>query len=238
MNRSSWLSAAAVAALLTGISFTASAQPPPGAPGRAPAPGARRDMPGKPADKAAKPGDKKDGREEAREDRKEGREEAREDRKDGGDEAREEGKDGGPEARPEEKSARERLKRPKEDRRREHRDRIRQKWGDEVVRTPALRNELRVHAWRLARLTRVRALAEGENKTELIARVDSLLAKEEARHERRMAELGAKAVPPGQAKEPGEAANPDAGKSDDKPADKPAGKPAGKSAAAPGGGAK
>jgi len=51
---------------------------------------------------------------------------------------------------------------------------------------PALRNELRHHAWRMARLRRIQLLAVTEGRDPLKVRVEQLMAKEVARHEQAM----------------------------------------------------
>ena len=59
---------------------------------------------------------------------------------------------------------------------------------------PAVRSELLLHAWRVARLERLMQMAEAEERSELLTRAQELLAKETARHEAELAKL---------AKEPG-----------------------------------
>src|SRR5690606_7927315 len=63
--------------------------------------------------------------------------------------------------------------------------------------SPAGRNELILHAWRVARLERLIQIAEAEERSELVERAKDLLAKETARHEAALAKLardaGAKA---------------------------------------------
>jgi hypothetical protein len=51
---------------------------------------------------------------------------------------------------------------------------------------PNVREELRRHAQRIARLRRIRALASESNQPELVARADSLIAREDARHKRKL----------------------------------------------------
>jgi hypothetical protein len=174
------------AAFIAALALPAAAEPK-GGPGQGGPGTERRDLPGRPADHG-KPGDKAD-----RGDKGDHGDKAdRDDRR--GKDARD-ARDGGGDAARHERGHRamERLKRSRDERRGEDQDQIQKKWGGEQVRTPAIRNELRVHAWRLARLTRVQSLAEMDNKADVVDRVDGLLAKENARHERRMAELGAKA---------------------------------------------
>jgi hypothetical protein len=47
---------------------------------------------------------------------------------------------------------------------------------------PSVREELRRHAQRLARLQRIRALANEKKEPALVARADALIAREEQRH--------------------------------------------------------
>ncbi|MDC0742375.1 hypothetical protein [Polyangium mundeleinium] len=124
-------------------------------------------------------------RKELRQDRKELREdrkEIREDRKAGADakELREDKK----EIREDKKELREDRKAKREARRKE----LREKWGD-VVKHPDARAELKVHARRVARLAQARKVAEADGKKELVARIDKLVEKENARHQRVMDRL-------------------------------------------------
>ncbi|MDI1446702.1 hypothetical protein [Polyangium sp. 6x1] len=127
----------------------------------------------------------RESKKELREDRKELREdrkELREDRKAGADakELREDKK----EIREDKKELREDRKAKREARRKE----LREKWGD-VVKRPGARAELEVHARRLARLAQARKVAEADGKKELVARIDKLVEKENARHQRAMKRL-------------------------------------------------
>jgi hypothetical protein len=67
-------------------------------------------------------------------------------------------------------------------------DRIRIRWGSLVDR-PAVQDELRLHAMRIARLTRIQELAEVEGKTPVEARALKALDRENARHDKRMQEI-------------------------------------------------
>jgi hypothetical protein len=67
-------------------------------------------------------------------------------------------------------------------------DRIRIRWGALTDR-PSVQEELRLHAMRTARLTRIQELAEVEGKTAVEARALKALDKENARHDKRMQEL-------------------------------------------------
>jgi|GEM_PF-4257810 len=68
------------------------------------------------------------------------------------------------------------------------REAIRKRWGDWITRPP-VENELRLHAWRLARLEAIKRIATDEGNVDLAARCDALVARETARHERRMEAL-------------------------------------------------
>jgi hypothetical protein len=59
--------------------------------------------------------------------------------------------------------------------------RIRERWGA-LIDTEAARSELRQHAERVARLSRIRSLAEEKRKLATLETVDILLTKEELRH--------------------------------------------------------
>jgi hypothetical protein len=136
--------------------------------------------------------DRHERREEARDARKDRREEAREERKD----RREEAREGLDERRADlegtldERRAKlaeriQKLRQSREARAAAERERIVSRWGP-VKDNPTLRAEFRLHAWRMARLHRMRLVASAEGKEPLKARIDELIAKERARHEREM----------------------------------------------------
>lgn len=85
----------------------------------------------------------------------------------------------------------EEAKAARKERREKRRAEIKAKWGD-LVQHPAVRAELKVHAWRIARLNRIRSLADAAGKQDVVARVDSLTAKENARFEKHMETLKSK----------------------------------------------
>jgi hypothetical protein len=60
---------------------------------------------------------------------------------------------------------------------------------------PAMREELRHHARRMAKLTRIRAIATDKKDAAVTKRCDALITREQARHEAKMAQLE-KALPP------------------------------------------
>lgn len=74
------------------------------------------------------------------------------------------------------------------DRRTAEQERVRLRWGT-VATFPAVREELRLHAMRSARLQRIQELAEVEGKKAAEARVARAIEREESRHERRMQAL-------------------------------------------------
>jgi hypothetical protein len=67
-------------------------------------------------------------------------------------------------------------------------DRIRIRWGA-LVERPSVQEELRLHAMRIARLTRIEELAEVEGKSAVEARALKAIDRENARHDKRMQEL-------------------------------------------------
>lgn len=75
------------------------------------------------------------------------------------------------------------------ERRQEHKKRLIARWG-QALRRPDAVAELRHHAERMARLRRLRFLAEtereGKDQEKLLARIDKLIELEQARHERAM----------------------------------------------------
>jgi hypothetical protein len=72
--------------------------------------------------------------------------------------------------------------------------RIRERWGA-LIDTEAARSELRQHAERVARLSRIRSLAEEKRKLATLETVDILLTKEELRHGNAMNALRAGGKP-------------------------------------------
>jgi hypothetical protein len=78
-------------------------------------------------------------------------------------------------------------------RRLEHRISLRDRYGVELLQRPPIRAELERHAWRVARLERMRVLAEAihdeAKRKKTLARLDALATKENARHERHMEQL-------------------------------------------------
>ena len=98
----------------------------------------------------------------------------------------------------------------REKRRRDHKDRLSQRHGADVLQRPAILAELKTHAWRMARLERVRELAEGltdaGKRKKTLERVDKLIAREESRHDRQLEHLKGQAGP-GKPADPGSASD-------------------------------
>jgi colicin import membrane protein len=162
-----WFSVIAATALLS-VPALGQAPPPPTA-GGGPA--------GKPAPKKEA---LKEKLKEKREELKEKREDLKEKRDDLKDAARDNALDL--------KERWQKLRETRVERRKERRDEIKKKWG-ELEKKPAVRAELKVHAWRMARLKRLRAIAEADGKTDTVARIDKLVQKENERHEKHMQTL-------------------------------------------------
>jgi len=75
-----------------------------------------------------------------------------------------------------------------EERRDAEQERIRIRWGALIDR-PSVQEELRLHAMRIARLTRIQELAEVEGKAAVEARAIKAIDRENARSDKRMQEL-------------------------------------------------
>jgi len=139
------------------------------------------------------PKERREDRREKRKERREKRQERREDRK---------------EARQDRRENRQDRRKARRMRRRAARKAFLAKWGH-IHKRPAVRAELRLHAWRMARLDRLRALAVEEGKDDVVKRIDELKAKEQARHEARMNKL--KSAAPAGSAAPAETAAPAGG---------------------------
>jgi hypothetical protein len=132
---------------------------------------------------AAQPAGGKDRGDEKSDERRQRREERREQRKERADD-RKERADG----RKEDKKERFEARR---ERRRQRAEELRSRYG-RLLAEPAVAAELRVHARRMARLNTLRRVAEKEGKTALLPRIDKLIEKERARHQRHMDALKAR----------------------------------------------
>ena len=88
------------------------------------------------------------------------------------------------------------LDKSRSERRRQHREVLKERWGGELARPPA-REELRHHERRMAQLERMALLAQTERsgaaKDQLATRIDKLIARENERHQRKMTQLAAQA---------------------------------------------
>ncbi len=124
-------------------------------------------------------GDGKENRNQLREDKKE----LREDR-DRLREARRAG-DGGAidDAKKELRRDRRQLTKDQLEKRKAHLAELRQKWGG-FFKAPAFREEMRLHHHRMAKLRQVERIAKAEKKDGLVKRVDTLVTKEKARHQK------------------------------------------------------
>jgi hypothetical protein len=116
------------------------------------------------------------------------------------------------------------LRASREERRREHREALRQRWGNQLAQ-PSAQEELQHHERRMARLERMALLAQNEpngaKKDALVARIEKLTSRENERHERKMGQLeasaNAKTAGAGQAKPEKQAAvEPATDKADEK----------------------
>jgi len=136
--------------------------------------------------------------EEAKERAKERRDEAKE-RRDEAKEKREDRRDEAKERREEKREDADERREKRQERRRAHVEDLRKRWGDSLVH-PALRAELKVHARRIARLNHMRRLAEKAEKPKVVERIDKLIEKENARHQKHMDTLKSQAAGEGGAK--------------------------------------
>lgn len=94
------------------------------------------------------------------------------------------------------------LRASRDERRREHREALRARWGNKLAQ-PAAQEELHHHERRMARLERMALLAQNEpkgaKKDALVARIEKLTTRENERHERKMGQLEANAKTAGAA---------------------------------------
>lgn len=135
--------------------------------------------------------ERKEERKERKEERKERREKKLEEMTDEEKAAFEAKRAERKEERAEIKEAWKSYKEQRKARRQARRAELKEKLGDDIKR-PVVKAELRLHARRSARLNRIRVLAKADGKDALVTRVDALIAKEKARHEKRVAALKAK----------------------------------------------
>ncbi len=98
-----------------------------------------------------------------------------------------------PPGRDKDKATPEERARTREQRRKQHREELKSHYGADLLHRPPILAELKTHAWRMARLERMKTLAEaiadaGKRKKTL-ERLDKLVEKERARHDRHMEDL-------------------------------------------------
>lgn len=76
---------------------------------------------------------------------------------------------------------------------------LRAEYGAGTLNHPGAKMELGMHNRRVARLERMKTVAEEQKKPMLIARIDALIKKEDARHQKRMEQIrsGDAGAPPG-----------------------------------------
>jgi hypothetical protein len=146
---------------------------------------------------ATTPKERREDRQEKREDRQEKREERQEKREDAKEQREDakERKEDKAEAKEEAKEERQEKREERKAKRQERVKEIRAKWGDMVSRPP-VRNELRNHAQRMARLNRARKVAEEAQKTEMVTRIDKLMEREKTRHQAAMDRLKTEGAKP------------------------------------------
>ena len=135
--------------------------------------------------------DKDKDRKEAREERKEDRKDAKEAAKDLREAVRDAGRDSqaAKDARGELGEARRKLKESRSERRAAAKTALKAKWGEDLVKKPAVSAELRLHGMRMAKLHEMKRVADASDKKNVEERVDKLIEKEDARHKARMEAL-------------------------------------------------
>ncbi len=86
----------------------------------------------------------------------------------------------------------------REEMRKTHRTRhlvdLQRRYGD-ALKLPGVKDELKVHARRMARLRRINTLAHSEKKEAVQKRVEEAMHNERARHDKKMLSLGVDAGP-------------------------------------------
>ncbi len=128
---------------------------------------------------------------EARDKVKEERKELREERKDLQD-ARKTGDAGAIKAALDDvKAGKKELTAEQKERRKAHVADVRAKWGS-ILKVDGVKEEMRVHASRMAKLRRIEKLAKDKSKDAVAKRAATAMEKEKARHEKKLGELKAK----------------------------------------------
>jgi len=86
------------------------------------------------------------------------------------------------------------LRASRDERRHEHREALRARWGNKLAQ-PSAQEELQHHERRMARLERMALLAQDQpnaaKKSALLARIEKLTTRENERHERNMVQIEA-----------------------------------------------
>jgi hypothetical protein len=86
------------------------------------------------------------------------------------------------------KAAQQKLHDSRVDRRKNHIEEMRTKWKAAIDRAD-VRDAMRIHARREARLHRMKVVATELGKTDAVTRIDGLITKEQARFDKKMSEL-------------------------------------------------
>jgi len=77
------------------------------------------------------------------------------------------------------------LRETRAERQKADRTALRDKYGD-TLQQPAVREELKTHASRIARLNQIKRVADDEKKSKIASRADKLIERENKRHDKRM----------------------------------------------------
>lgn len=132
----------------------------------------------------------KDAREAVKDARKDARD-AKKDAKEATGDAKKDAKEAAKDAKKDLREARQKLRETRKERRQDTVKAVKDKWGD-LVKKPRVREELKRHARRMARLNQMDHLAKEGDKDKLSERIGKLREQENARHDKRMAALKAK----------------------------------------------
>jgi chromosome segregation ATPase len=135
----------------------------------------------------------KDNRAELRNERKEAQQDLRSKQQELNKEAKQASKQLNAEVKEEKKELSEALSKLREtraERRKELRAELRQKYGANL-QNAAIREELRTHASRIARLNQIKRIADAEEKDKIEDRAEKLIERENTRHEKQIAKLTA-----------------------------------------------
>lgn len=83
---------------------------------------------------------------------------------------------------------RDEMKKSRASRRKARRAALEKKWGNKTLQSPQVHSEMQTHSWRVARLQRLRTLAQEDNRQDLVTRIDQLEKEEQSRHDKVMAQ--------------------------------------------------